>query len=108
MMSNQFVFQRYPDCNTIFFLYCLATEPEFRCRGIATECVRQSLKVAKKIGADLAILKATSPFSSKIPRNLGFKKIVDIKWKEQHIDGEIYFNNVECELCEGFIKILKT
>ena len=57
------IFRDFPEVNKIYDMFTLACHPDYRGRGIATELVRQALKV-KKIQQMTILLLIQAPFLS--------------------------------------------
>ena len=100
------VFEKYEGCEKLFYIFNGATDPKYQKRGIAMNYIYQSLRVAKAVGCDCAASKTTSDYSAKTCIDAGFEKLSEIKWKEQIIDGEVYFDNVQFEIAEGYARKL--
>lgn len=59
-------------------IYCVATLPEARGRGIGTAITREPLLEAKNGGYDVAVLEA-SEMGLPVYRRLGFKELFEFK-----------------------------
>jgi ribosomal protein S18 acetylase RimI-like enzyme len=55
-------------------LYCIATDPEYRRRGIATALTRQALRITRESGRHMATLQASRE-GEPVYRNIGFETV---------------------------------
>ena len=100
------IFEKYPEVTKIYDMFCLCTHHDYRGKGLGTEMVRQSWKMAKKAGCDASVVWASSNYSRKIFVNLGMTTMHRIAWEDLIYDGQVAFKNVDSDcITSHFIKL---
>ena len=100
------IFEKYPEITKIYDMFCLCTHHDYRGKGLGTEMVRQSWKMAKKAGCDASVVWASSNYSRKIFVNLGMTTMHRIAWEDLIYDGQVAFKNVDSDcITSHFIKL---
>lgn len=59
-------------------LYCVATDPEFRQRGVATELTQEALRIARRAGRQIVTLQA-SEAGARVYQRVGFRTVGDYR-----------------------------
>lgn len=100
------IFEKYPEVTKIYDMFCLCTHQDYRGKGLGTEMVKQSWKMAKKAGCDASAVWASSNYSRKIFVNLGMITMHQIAWNDLIYEGEVAFKNVDSDcITSHFIKL---
>ena len=105
IMHSGDVFQRYPEVTKIYDMFALATLPNYRGRGLATNLVQQALLVAKKADCNGVTVLASSDYTRRIFNKLEMEVIGERQWSDlNYDDGKCIFGDVPSQKATAHFK----
>ena len=76
-------------------LQMLATAPEARGLGLATDLVQRSIQLASCLGYRGCKTEATGAYSKKAFLRCGLDLVAEVKYKEFNLEGKAVFGGIE-------------
>jgi len=108
LMHSSDIFRQRPDVTKIYDMFALATLPNYRGKGLATQLVQQALLVAKKAQCNGVTVLASSDYTRRIFNKLGMEVIGSKDWTDlkNPADGKSIFSDVPSEKATAHFKKL--
>merc|ERR1712215_120731 len=88
------VFTRY-QTDRMFDIKMIATSPQARGLGLATDLVQRSVQLAACLGYKGCKTEATGAYSRKAFTKAGFEVVAEVKYKQFQLEGKEVFSGIE-------------